>query len=620
MTTDTDHSIDVQSVPEDDHMRGHWRNSFESILSMVGFVVGLGNVWRFPSLVLENGGGAFIIAYAIMTFFVSLPLVFLELCLGQYTGQGPIKVFGRLAPGFKGLGYAMIAVSCIFSVYYNVVMAWTVFYIGSSFQSPLPWSYCPNGSHPQCTDTGTGIPPSAYFFNHTMLGNNNGITWTNSGSMRWELAGCLLASWSIICLSLIGGIKTSGRIVYVTVLLPFIGLLVFFVFGLTNDLTSEENLETFSDLLNKYFHTNLTVFWKDNDMGKVWKEAAKQALISLNPTMGGWMILASYNEFKTNCHWQAITVTLIDFFTSILAGMCVLALGKNSEVTGLEAAFVVYPESFSKVQTFPQLWPFIFFTTMFFLGLDSMFVVVETVITTIIDHSLWLKHYKPLVVIGTCFIGFSFGLCLCTQGGIHIFKVIHENLISWNCILFGLLQLFVVVGLYGPNKFMTNIQEMGMLSEKNIRTSHGLGRTTATGQFQRTCTGYDIRTCIKQWYWKICWCFITPLILIVLLFNSLFSLKERLTPLEKGILQACKKDLGACGGIIPMGLALIIPIVAIGQLWLLWKKNTNLKDTLLGLFKTKRLEDWNRLGGRRITGYERKDLLGSVRRTFWSRK
>ena len=69
-----------------------------------------------------------------------------------------------------------------------------------------------------------------------------------------------------------------------------------------------------------------------------------------------------------------------------------------------------------------------------------------------------------------------------------------------------------------------------------------------------------------------------------------------------------------------MGLALIIPIVAIGQLWLLWKKNTNLKDTLLGLFKTKRLEDWNRLGGRRITGYERKDLLGSVRRTFWSRK
>ena len=171
---------------------------------MVGFVVGLGNVWRFPSLVLENGGGSFIIAYAIMTFFVSLPLVFLELCIGQYTGQGPIKVFGKLAPGFKGLGYAMIAVSCIFSVYYNIVMAWTVFYIGSSFESPLPWSECPTNVISQSQCTNTGISPYAYFFNHTMLGNNNGITWTSPGSMRWELAGCLLASWSIICLSLIG--------------------------------------------------------------------------------------------------------------------------------------------------------------------------------------------------------------------------------------------------------------------------------------------------------------------------------------------------------------------------------------------------------------------------------
>ena len=108
--------------------RGEWSNQFEFILATLGFAVGLGNIWRFPYLVYKNGGGTFLIPYLIMLLFAGLPLFFLELVLGQYSGQGPAKLFGRISPIFKGLGFAMVLATFFVSIYYNVIVAWTLFY------------------------------------------------------------------------------------------------------------------------------------------------------------------------------------------------------------------------------------------------------------------------------------------------------------------------------------------------------------------------------------------------------------------------------------------------------------------------------------------------------------
>ena len=232
--------------------RGQWSNQFEFILSTVGYAVGLGNIWRFPYLVFKNGGGSFLIPYTIMLLFAGLPLFFLELALGQYTSQGPLQVFGRLAPAFKGLGFAMVVVTGFVTIYYNVIMAWTLFYMFSGFQSPLPWGDCFNGTNsPLCLPVNKTCPPDVLssnlscsqptedYFNYVMYGKDDTIDWSNFGSLQWGLVLCLLGAWVIVCLALIKGVESSGKVVYFTAIFPFVVLIILFSYGITLDGASD---------------------------------------------------------------------------------------------------------------------------------------------------------------------------------------------------------------------------------------------------------------------------------------------------------------------------------------------------------------------------------------------
>ena len=85
--------------------RGKWSDPCDFFVSCLGYAVGLGNVWRFPFLCFQHGGGSFLVPYFLMLFLAGLPVFFLEIILGQYAGVGPVKMFGHLLPLLKGLGY-----------------------------------------------------------------------------------------------------------------------------------------------------------------------------------------------------------------------------------------------------------------------------------------------------------------------------------------------------------------------------------------------------------------------------------------------------------------------------------------------------------------------------------
>jgi len=124
--------------------RGTWSGKLDFLLSALGYAVGLGNVWRFPYLCYKNGGGTFLIPYFLMLAIIGIPTFLLELLIGQYSAMGPAVVYKHISPVFKGLGFANIFAQSFVGLYYNMIIAWTIYYMFASFTSDLPWQYCDN--------------------------------------------------------------------------------------------------------------------------------------------------------------------------------------------------------------------------------------------------------------------------------------------------------------------------------------------------------------------------------------------------------------------------------------------------------------------------------------------
>ncbi|KAK3780835.1 hypothetical protein RRG08_059478 [Elysia crispata] len=130
--------------------RGNWSGRLDFVLSMLGYAVGLGNIWRFPYLCYRNGGGAFLLPYLIMLVLVGIPLFYLEVSLGQFCSKGAAKCWD-FAPMLKGVGIAMIMCSTMVTIYYNVIIAWSQFYFIISFTDHVPWDTCDKGWNSDCT-------------------------------------------------------------------------------------------------------------------------------------------------------------------------------------------------------------------------------------------------------------------------------------------------------------------------------------------------------------------------------------------------------------------------------------------------------------------------------------
>ena len=110
----------------------------------MGYSVGIGNVWRFPYLAYKNGGGAFLIPYFILLVLVGKPMYYMETAIGQFARLSPLQLW-RCAPIATGVGVGMLVLCTIIAIYYNVIMAYSIIYIGASFRGiteELPWSYC----------------------------------------------------------------------------------------------------------------------------------------------------------------------------------------------------------------------------------------------------------------------------------------------------------------------------------------------------------------------------------------------------------------------------------------------------------------------------------------------
>lgn len=425
-----------------------------------------------------------------------------------------------------GLGYGSALVSGIVCIYYNVILAWAIYYMCMSFTThQLPWTGCNNawntehcvqrsglkrwtdvnGTEGNSTealspigatiasyikamnDTGNGTlaktnTPAEEFWHYNVLEKTTGIE--NMGQFRWQLLLSIIGAWLLVFLCLSKGIKTSGKVVYVTAVAPYLMLLVFLVRGITLP----------GAMIGVRYY--LTPEWDRLLDYQVWMEACAQIFYSLGPAYGSLITMASYNKFNSDCYKDAIIIPCINCGTSFMAGFAIFSIigfmadqagvGVEDVITsGPGLAFVVYPEALSQLPI-SQFWSVIFFLMLLILGLDTQFGMFETMASGFIDtFPKALSKRKTTFVAVMCFVEFLISLPLVTQGGIYLFQVMDWYSATFSLIMIGWLECIVIGWFYGAERFYGNIEEM---------------------------IGYR-----PTLWWKVCWKFITPALLFTVL-------------------------------------------------------------------------------------------------------
>jgi len=546
---DTDEVLIEAKKEEDDspEIRAAWSSKIEFFLSCLSFAVGLGNVWRFPYLCYKNGGGAFLIPYVLNLIFTGLPLFFFELSLGQYASSSPIALWS-IVPLFQGIGFSMLVIVIGIGLYYNVIIAWILYYLAAVLYSipsgQLPWTTCGNSwnspgcveinhvnsSNPRQNTTNTTTPPEDYF-NRNMLQISSGIE--DIGGVRWELAGCLVVAWLIVFSALIKGVKSLGKAVWFTALFPYLILSILLLFGLS--------LDGAIDGIKYYVTPNMS---RLGDI-QVWADAAMQIFFSLGPCWGSLITLASYNKFNNNTLRDAVFVASANCLTSFFAGFVVFSfigfmahsVNKDIEdviVTGPGLAFVVYPEAVSKLPL-PHVWALLFFIMLLFLGLGTQFSIMETITRIVVDA--WPGHLSHRVVLViACTLMCLGGISMTTNGGMYVLQMMDNHAGTFSALLTGLIEVLVVSWVYGVDRFLEDIRRM-------------VG-----------WTGHGMLYRAHRTYWAVTWKFVTPGLLTVILVASALDYK----PMKYG--DAVYPDwANGLGWLVSMASVACIPLV------MLWK-------------------------------------------------
>jgi len=369
-------------IPE----RETWAKKVEFILASIGYAVGLGNVWRFPYLVFQNGGGAFLIPYFTMLFLCGMPLFCMELSIGQYFSLGPVTSWTALCPIAKGVGFGVLVISFLCTIYYNVLISYVLYYMYESLKIDVPWRNCKNEWNTKhCIEdyktykenlgrciNATRRSTVAPAFNMTTVSSNASISTSTTvdATIRSTLSVILESNstnvtnfstpcptapglltvnspskefWERYVLQITESINDFGGmrmelvfcliIAWVLVYLCLFkgikssGKVVYFTatfpyFLMFVLLIRGATLEGASIGVKYYLKPD---FSRLSD-ATVWAQAATQICYSLGIGFGSLITFGSYNKFENNCIRDAVCISLINCCTSLFAGFAIFCV------------------------------------------------------------------------------------------------------------------------------------------------------------------------------------------------------------------------------------------------------------------------------------------------------
>ncbi|KAM5207529.1 orphan sodium- and chloride-dependent neurotransmitter transporter NTT5-like [Hipposideros larvatus] len=470
--------------------RPSWANKIEYLLAQVAFSMGLSTVWRFPYLCFHNGGGCFLIMYTVLLFLVGVPLLLLEMAAGQRMRQGSIVVWKIISPWIGGVGYTSFMVCFIVGLYYSVLMAWSLFYLGQSFRFPLPWALCPllrNSSNfdPECTRTTSTV----YFWYRHVLKATDEIE--IDGPPVLHLSVSLFVTWSIICISMVKGLRFTGKMLSISVLLPYVVLFCLLIRSLTLK-GSEFGLKS---LLAAKMPALYSV--------EVWRRTGNQLFLSMGSGFGSFTAISSYIPRSNNCVMDAFVVALLNLMTSVTATVFVFAIighmaTKENEkcylkkvMEGPGVAIVAFTDIISLFSG-STFWAIIIFLFLVSMGLSTMIGILQGIITPLQDTFSSLQKHTKLFTVSVCVLMFLSSLVFVNPSGSYYMNLLDDYWVSLPLFFILILENMAMAWIYGARRFLADL----------IIT---LGRPISP---------------IYRWLW----CFVSPFVLLVLFVSTVIRL------------------------------------------------------------------------------------------------
>ncbi|WP_402469569.1 sodium-dependent transporter [Isoptericola aurantiacus] len=331
------------------------------ILSAIGSAVGLGNIWRFPGVAYENGGGAFMVPYLIALLTAGIPILFLDYALGHRFRGGAPQAFRRLKGWLESLGWFQVMICILIAVYYAAVVAWAGSFFVYSFG--LDWGDDAAtffvGDHLQLADVGGADPWLTFDFVAAVL---------------IPLVIVWIAVIAVLAAGVVKGVQRAN-VVFIPLLVVAFGILV----------VRALFLDGAADGLNVLF----TPDWSALGDADVWIAAYGQIFFSLSVAFGIMITYSSYRKRRSNMTGPGLVVAFSNSGFELFAGLGVFsALGflaaqegvtvADLDFQGVLLAFVTFPTIVSEMPA-GAFFGALFFGSLVMAGFTSLVSILQVV-------------------------------------------------------------------------------------------------------------------------------------------------------------------------------------------------------------------------------------------------
>lgn len=374
--------------------RDSFGSRFGALLAMAGSAVGLGNLWRFPYLVGENGGAAFIIIYVILSFVICLPIFISEFVIGRRSQENAYSAFRDLSGGsaWRWVGLFTIFVPMVVLSYYSVIGGWSIEYLLKS-----------------CTFSFTGGASQASI--NTFFTNFVTSTW---GPLAVHTA-FLFLTMLIVVVGIKDGIERFSKVMMPLLFLMVLSIAIY-------SLTLPGAMAGVDYLFNPDF-SKIT--------GKACAAALGQAFFSLSLGFGTILTYASYVDKKEDILFQSTATAASDLMFALVAGLAIMpavfAFGISPQA-GPGLVFETLPYVFGQMPA-GGLVAILFFLALLVAALTSSISMLEVAVAYLVEEKKIPRIWACVILFVICWV--VGGLCSLSFGPLSHIKIDGGNLFDF---------------------------------------------------------------------------------------------------------------------------------------------------------------------------------------------